>query len=101
MFKRSKRIARGFSAGGVFYNIRMITFLSLKTLNDIGEISIFLKNQRFFLISIVLTGKNEALVLLSSAARVSSYIVHCTILKLWFCMKITLMGDFKRNSLNT
>ncbi len=26
MFQRSKRIARGFSAGGVFYNITMIKF---------------------------------------------------------------------------
>ncbi len=28
-FQRSKRIARGFSAGGVFYNIKMIKFLGL------------------------------------------------------------------------
>ncbi len=72
MFQSSKRIARGFSAGGVFYNIRMITFLPLITVKDLGKFGIFLENQRFYLISIVLTGKHEALVLLSRAARVSS-----------------------------
>ncbi len=74
-FQRSKRIARGFIAGGVFYNIGMITFLPLITLKDLGKFSISLENQRFFLISIILTGKHEASVLLSSAARVSSYVV--------------------------